>query len=66
MKTLKEINNHNRDHRIDFNDENTIIKQNCTIKYCHIGKNNIIQDQLNRKIKHEYYTGKLNNKFNQN
>ncbi len=24
MKTLKEINNHNRDHRIDFNDENHI------------------------------------------
>lgn len=27
-------------------DENTIIKQNSTIKYCHIGKNNIIQENV--------------------
>jgi UDP-3-O-[3-hydroxymyristoyl] glucosamine N-acyltransferase len=27
-------------------DDNTIIKQNCTIKYCHIGKNNIIQENV--------------------
>jgi UDP-3-O-[3-hydroxymyristoyl] glucosamine N-acyltransferase len=27
-------------------DENTIIKQNCTIKYCHIGQNNIIQENV--------------------
>ena len=27
-------------------EENTIIKQNCTIKYCYIGKNNIIQENV--------------------